>query len=122
MSELEVKKVVSNKPEIIRVELEYGDMHYIIANMREKVIDVDGQLWEYSIDAEKSKKLEEKLWEYEDLDEFDFWPDKTKDHAPMSPLWRLAFYDEFNTYFHKSGALKYPDNFMEVVDLLKGLK
>ena len=58
----------------------------------------------------------------EDLDEYDYWPDKSKDHAPMSPMWRAAWYDEFDTYYHKSGALKYPDNFMKLVDILKELK
>ena len=67
-------------------------------------------------------KIENIVWTYEDLDEFDYWPDKSKDHKPMSLLWRLSFYDEFDTYYHKSGALKYPDNFMELVKLLKSLK
>lgn len=121
MVELDVKKMVNNKPRINRLELEYKDMNYIIINFEEKVIDVNGELNEYNIDKELSKKIEDIIWTYEELDEFDYWPDKTRDHAPISPLWRLAFYDEFNTYYHKSGALKYPDNFMELVDILKKL-
>ena len=31
------------------------------------------------------------------------------------------FYDEFDNYYHKSGALKYPPKFMELVDHLKKL-
>lgn len=122
MAELDVKKMVNNKPKINRLELEYKDMNYIIINLEEKVIDINGELSEYDIDKELSKKIVDIIWTYEDLDEFDYWPDKTRDHAPISPLWRLAFYDEFNTYYHKSGALKYPDNFMELVNILKKLK
>ena len=40
----------------------------------------------------------------------------------MSPMWRLAWNDEFDTYYHKSGATKYPEHFMELVDILKKLK
>ena len=40
--ELEVTKKVRNKPIIKRLELEYGDMNYIIVNLLENVIDVDG--------------------------------------------------------------------------------
>ena len=58
----------------------------------------------------------------EEIDEYDYWPDKSKDHVPMSPMWRAAWYDEFDTYYHKSGALKYPDFFMELVKVLKELK
>lgn len=122
MAELDVKTMVDNKPHIKRVELEYKDMNYIIANLEEKVIDVNGELWEYNIDEELNDKIEKMLWTFDELDEYDYWPDKTSDHAPMSPMWRLAFYDEFDTYYHKSGALKYPDNFMELVDVLKSLK
>lgn len=120
--ELDVKKMVSNKPDVKRLELEYKDMNYIIINFEAKVIDVNGELREYSIDEDEAKKIKDMIWTYEDLDEFDYWPDKSKDHAPMSPMWRLAFYDEFDTYYHKSGALSYPDNFMELVKILKNLK
>ncbi len=122
MAELDVKKMVNNKPSIKRLELEYKDMNYIIINFEAKVIDINGELREYSIDEKTSKEIMDKIWTYESLDEYDYWPDKTRDHAPMSPMWRLAFYDEFDTYYHKSGALSYPDNFMEIVKLLKNLK
>lgn len=122
MAELDVKKMVNNKPDIKRLELEYKDMNYIIINFEAKVIDVNGELREYDIDSDISKKIKDMIWSYENLDEFDYWPDKMRDHAPMSPMWRLAFYDEFDTYYHKSGALKYPDNFMELVEMLKKLK
>ena len=120
--ELEVTKKVRNKPMIKRVELDYGDMNYIIVNLLENVIDVDGKLWEYQADDEIKQKIFDLVWDYAELDEFDFWPDKSKDHKPMSPKWRLAFYDEFDTYYHKSGATHYPENFMKLVDLLKNLK
>lgn len=121
-TELEVTKKVRNKPIIKRVELEYGDLNYIIVNLLENVIDVDGKLWEYQADDEIKQKIFDLVWDYAELDEFDFWPDKSKDHKPMSPKWRLAFYDEFDTYYHKSGATHYPENFMKLVDLLKNLK
>ena len=122
MAELDVKKMVNNKPNIKRLAREYKDMNYIIIIIEAKVIDVNGELREYTIDNETSKKIKDMIWTYEDLDEYDYWPDKSKDHAPMSPMWRLAFYDEFDTYYHKSGALSYPDNFMELVNILKNLK
>ena len=122
MAELDVKKMVNNKPSIKRLELEYKDINYIIINFEANVIDINGELREYSIDEKTSKEIMDKIWTYESLDEYDYWPDKTRDHAPMSPMWRLAFYDEFDTYYHKSGALSYPDNFMEIVKLLKNLK
>lgn len=122
MAELDVKKMVFNKPSIKRAELEYKDMNYIIINLEEKVIDVNGELWEVSMDDKKREEIEHLLWTYEEIDEYDYWPDKSKDHAPMSPIWRLAFYDEYDTYYHKSGALRYPDNFMELVDILKNLE
>lgn len=120
--ELEVTKKVRNKPIIKRLELEYGDMNYIIVNLLENVIDVDGNLWEYQIDDDIKQKIFDLVWDYSELDEFDYWPDKSKDHKPMSPKWRLAFYDEFDTYYHKSGATRYPDKFMDLVKLLKDLK
>ncbi len=122
MAELDVKKQVKNKPSIKRIELEYKDMNYIIINLVEHVIDVNGELWEYSIDEDKNKKIMDMIWEYEDIDEFDYWPDKSNDHAPMSPMWRIAWYDEFDTYYHKSGATKYPEHFLELIDILKELK
>lgn len=122
MVELDVKKMVDNKPNLKRLELEYDDMNYIIINFIESVIDVDGQIWEYKADGNLIKEISKLVWEYEDFDEFDYWPDKTKDHAPMSPLWRLSFYDEFDTYYHKSGATGYPEMFMELVNKLKGLE
>ena len=122
MAELDVKKQVKNKPSIKRIELEYKDMNYIIINLEEHVIDVNGEVWEYSIDEDKNKKIMDMVWEYEDIDEFDYWPDKSNDHVPMSPMWRLAWYDEFDTYYHKSGATKYPEQFLELIDILKELK
>ena len=62
------------------------------------------------------------IWEYKDIDEYDYWPDKTNDHAPMSPMWRISFTDEYDTYYHKSGATKYPDGLLTLIDLLKSLK
>jgi len=122
MAELDVKKMVKNKPGVKRLELEYKDMNYIIINFEEKVIDVNGNIWQYEITSDKQKQLEKMIWEYEDLDEYDYWPDKSKDHKPLSPMWRLAFYDEYETYYHKSGALKYPDKFMKLVEELKKLE
>ena len=119
---LDIKKQVNNKPNIKRLEIDYKDMNYIIINFLEKVIDVNGELWEYTIDKKTSKKINDMIWNYEDIDEYDYWPDKTKDHAPLSPMWRIAWYDEFDTYYHKSGALKYPEKFMELIDILKTLK
>lgn len=121
MAELDVKKMVNNNPNIKRIELEYYDMNYIIINLEAQVIDINGNLKEYTIDEETKKKLNDLVWTYKDLDEFDYWPDKSKDHPPLSPMWRFAFYDEFDTYYHKSGATKYPENFMEIVKLLKSL-
>lgn len=121
MVELDVKKMVYDKPRIKRLELEYGDMNYIIINLFENVIDVSGKLWEYSIDSSDQLEIEKMIWEYEDIDEFDYWPDKMRDHKPMSPMWRISWYDEFDTYYHKSGALKYPDDFKSLVEKLKKL-
>ncbi len=122
MVKLDVKKMVKNKPRLKRIELEYKDMNYIIVNLEEQVIDVNGELWEYQIDDATSQKIHDIVWSYEDLDEFLYWPDKMRDHKPLSPMWRLAFYDEYDTYYHKSGALKYPNNFMELIEILKNLK
>lgn len=122
MAELDVKKQVKNKPSIKRIEIEYKDMNYIIINLVERVIDVNGELWEYSIDDDTNKKIMDIVWDYEDIDEFDYWPDKSNEHAPLSPMWRLAWYDEYDTYYHKSGATKYPEHFLELIDMLKELK
>ncbi len=122
MAELDVKKMVKNKPLIKRLELEYGDMHYIIINMDESVIDIDGEIWEYNITDLLLHKLQDMVWTYEEIDEFDFWPDKTRDHAPLATMWRISWYDEFDTYYHKSGATKYPENFMDLVKFLKTLR
>ena len=122
MAELDVKKMVRNKPNVKRLELEYKGENYIIINLEAKVIDVNGELWEYSIDEDKSQVIHNLIWDFEEIDEYDYWPDKSKDHAPMSPMWRISWYDEFDTYYHKSGALKYPDNFMKLVNILKELK
>ena len=121
-TELEVNKKSSKRVHIKRIEIEYKDMNYIIANLEENVIDVNGELWEYSIDEDTKNKLEDMIWEYKDIDEYDYWPDKTNDHAPMSPMWRISFTDEYETYYHKSGATKYPDGLLTLVDLLRSLK
>lgn len=122
MIELDVKKMVRNKPKVKRLELEYKDENYIIINLEEKVIDVNGSLWEYKIDVDKNEVINNLIWDFEEIDEFDYWPDKSRDHEPLSPMWRISWYDEFDTYYHKSGALKYPDNFMHLVNVLKDLK
>ncbi len=119
---LEVDKKYTDKNNIKRLELEYGNMEYIIINLEEKVIDVDGVLYKCQISDEDYKTIKDMVWEYENLDEYDYWPDKSKDHSPMSPMWRIAFYDEIETYYHKSGALSYPPRFMELVKKLKQLE
>ena len=119
---LEVNKKDIEKPNIKRAELEYGDMNYIIINLEERVIDIDGIIYEYKKDASLEEKITNMLWEYKNIDEYDYWPDKTNDHPPIKVLWRLSFYDEYETYYHKNGALKYPDKFMDLVELLKRLQ
>ena len=121
-TEVEVNKKSSKIVHIKRLEIEYKDMNYIIINLEENVIDVNGELWEYSIDKKTKEKIEKMIWEYKDIDEYDYWPDKTKDHEPLSPMWRISFYDEFDTYYHKSGATKYPPKLMDLVEILKELK
>ncbi len=121
-TEVEVNKKSSKIVHIKRLEIEYKDMNYIIINLEENVIDVNGELWEYSIDKKGKEKIEKMIWEYKDIDEYDYWPDKTKDHEPLSPMWRISFYDEFDTYYHKSGATKYPPKLMDLVEILKELK
>lgn len=119
---LDVDKKYIDKPGVKRIEIEYSDMNYIIVNLVEHVIDVDGQLWEYSINEDKAKEINELIWSFADLDEYDYWPDKSKDHAPMSTKWRIAFYDEFDVYYHKSGATGVPNNLNKLVIILKELK
>ena len=121
-TEVEVNKKSSKIVHIKRLEIEYKDMNYIIINLEENVIDVNGELWEYSIDKKTKEKIEKMIWEYKTIDEYDYWPDKTKDHEPLSPMWRISFYDEFDTYYHKSGATKYPPKLMDLVEILKELK
>ena len=119
---LDVEKRYIDKSLVKRVEIEYGEMNYIIVNLEAKVIDVDGELWEYSITEDKAKEINELIWSFADLDEYDYWPDKSKDHAPMSPIWRLSVYDEFDTYYHKSGATGTPSELTKLVNILKKLK
>ena len=121
-TEVEVNKKNSKIVRIKRLEIEYKDMNYIIVNLEENVIDVNGELWEYSIDKKDKENIEKMIWEYKDIDEYDYWPDKSGDHEPLSPMWRISFYDEFDTYYHKSGATKYPENFLTLVKNLKELK
>lgn len=120
--ELEIDKKYVEKNRIKKVEIEYQDMNYIIANLVEKVIDVDGEIREFLIDDNKLLDIEKEIWEYENLDEFDYWPDKTKDHSPMAIMWRISWWDVNDSYHHKSGVTKYPDNLMNLIDTLKGLK
>ena len=63
--ELEVdKKYSKSKPKINRVEIEYKDMNYIIANFAEKVIDINGDIYEYTISDEQLDDLEKMIWNY----------------------------------------------------------
>lgn len=119
---LDVKKIVNNKPNVKRLELEYRDMNYIIINFEANVIDVNGEIWEFTLNDCDRSMIYNLIWDYENIDEYDYWPDKSKDHAPMYPMWRIAWYDEYDTYYHKSGATKYPDEFMNLVNLLKKIK
>lgn len=118
---LDVEKKYIDKPSIKRLELEYGDMNYIIVNLVEKVIDVDGKLWEYEINDEDKKSLMNLIWVFGELDDYDYWPDKSKEHKPLSTAWRVAFYDEFGTYYHTSGATGEPKELKQLVDKLKSL-
>lgn len=119
---LELDKKYIDKPNIKRLEIEYGNMNYIIVNMEAKVIDVDGCLWEYTIDKEKKELLNKLIWAFTELDEYDYWPDKSKEHAALSLLWRFSFYDEFDNYYHKSGTTSTPNILNQCVDILKNLK
>ena len=122
MTELNnLKKNNLNHPNIKRLELDYDD-NYIIINLEERVIDIDGHLKEYQIDDKQKKELNDMIWEYQDIDEYDYWPDKTNDHPPLKTKWRISFYDEFDNYYHKSGALSFPPDLMKLVDILKKLK
>ena len=118
---LEVDKKNITKAHIKKIELEYGDMNYIIANLEEKVIDNNGEIYRYTISKEKDQELEKMIWEYENIDEYDYWPDKSKDHPPIRVLWRIGFYDEYGKYYHKNGALSYPPDFMKLIKLLEEL-
>ena len=80
---LDVEKKYIDKPSIKRLELEYGDMNYIIVNLDEKVIDDNGKIWQYFDD---NKEIMDLVWKIDTIDEFDYWPDKTKDHRPMQIL------------------------------------
>ncbi len=119
---LDVEKKYQEKKHIKKVELEYGDREYIIFNLIEKVIDVDGSIFRVEVTDDEMKEMEDMILNYLEIDEYEYWPDKNGDHAPMGPLWRISFYDEVDTYYHKSGATKYPEDFMKLVDKLKGLK
>ncbi len=118
---LDVEKKYKDKKKIKRVEIEYENDEYIIFNLEEKVIDVNGSIYMVDVTDGDIKTIEEMIWEYEDLDEFDYWPDKTRDHLPMATLWRISFYDELEIYYHKSGATKYPPRFMELVKNLNSI-
>ena len=119
---LDVEKKYKDKSHIKRLELEYADRDYIIFNLKEKVIDVDGIIYMVNIEDKELLELEKMIWEYADMDEYDYWPDKNGDHPPMSILWRISFYDEIETYYHKSGVTKYPPSFKELVKKLKKLE
>ena len=54
---LDIDKKYIDKPTVKRLEIEYGAMNYIIVNLIEHVIDVDGQLWKYYISDEDKKLL-----------------------------------------------------------------
>ena len=119
---LDVEKKHKEKKHIKRLELEYDMDNYIIFNLEEKVIDVDGVIYMVNISDEDLLEIENMIWEYENLDEYDYWPDKSGDHPPIATMWRLAFYDEVEVYYHKNGALKYPPKFMELVKKLKSIE
>ena len=119
---LDIEKKYSSKTKINRVELEYDDMNYIIVNFEKNVIDDNGSLREYSITDSDLANVEKLIWNYEEIDEYDYWPDKSKDHPPMATMWRIAWWDENGRYHHKSGATKYPDDFMTLVNELRKLK
>ncbi len=115
---LDIDKKYKDKKHIKRVELEYDDRKYIIFNLEEKVIDVDGVIYMVDVDDKELSEIEKMIWDYADMDEYDYWPDKNGDHPPMSILWRISFYDEMEVYYHKSGVTKYPDNYKALVSKL----
>ena len=115
---LDIDKKYKDKKHIKRVELEYDDRKYIIFNLEEKVIDVDGVIYMVDVDDKELSEIEKMIWDYTDMDEYDYWPDKNGDHPPMSILWRISFYDEMEVYYHKSGVTKYPDNYKALVSKL----
>lgn len=115
---LDIDKKYKDKKHIKRVELEYDDRKYIIFNLEEKVIDVDGAIYMVDVDDKELSEIEKMIWDYADMDEYDYWPDKNGDHPPMSILWRISFYDEMEVYYHKSGVTKYPDNYKALVSKL----
>lgn len=115
---LDIDKKYKDKKHIKRVELEYDDRKYIIFNLEEKVIDVDGVIYMVDVDDKELSEIEKMIWDYANMDEYDYWPDKNGDHPPMSILWRISFYDEMEVYYHKSGVTKYPDNYKALVSKL----
>ena len=115
---LDIDKKYKDKKHIKRVELEYDDRKYIIFNLEEKVIDVDGVIYMVDVDDKELSEIEKMIWDYAGMDEYDYWPDKNGDHPPMSILWRISFYDEMEVYYHKSGVTKYPDNYKALVSKL----
>lgn len=119
--ELDIEKKYSSKAHINRVEIEYGDMNYIIVNFDSKVIDDNGNLREFSLDENKLQLIENRIWEYENLDEYDYWPDKSKDHPPMAIKWRLSWWDSEEKYHHKSGVTKDLIGLDELINDLKAL-
>jgi hypothetical protein len=113
--------IIMESIKVKRCEIEYKDMNYIIVNLMENVIDINGELYEYTISDDEKNLINDMIIEYKDMDDFEYWEDKTSETKPMPVMWRIGFYDEFDNYYHKSGALKYPPKFMELVDHLKKL-
>ena len=64
---LDVDKKYIDKPGVKRLEIEYGDMNYIIVNLDAKVIDVDGKLWEYSISEKDAYTLKDLIFIFHEL-------------------------------------------------------
>ena len=60
-AELDIEKKYKEKSHIKRVELDYEDRNYIIFNLEEKVIDVDGIIYMVSIDEKKIAEIAEKI-------------------------------------------------------------
>ena len=118
---LDVEEKYSSKEHIKRVEIEYWNMNYIIVNFVDKVIDDNGSLREFLLNSKDLELIEKKIWEYEYLDEYDYWPDKSKDHPPMATKWRISWWDEHERYHHKSGATKDLDGLDDLIKMLKKL-